>query len=297
MSRTHANALLLLAALFWGSGNVAQQTILRDLGPYMATSLRCAIASLVIVPFVFHGGRHRLPSQASTQILLIFTVVSFATAIVAGQIGIGMTSVTNAGFLWNISVVVTPFAMWLVFQQKPEAKVWPLAMLTLAGAFIMGGGNILSLNVGDLLCIFSAIFYSIWMVLLGELVKRSCSGVLITVLQFASTSLICLAISLLTEINSSVGIQAALPEVVYLGVVSTAIPFLLQSFAQSRTSASEAAILVSAEAIFGAAAAYLLLGESISPAAMLGAGLIATGIVTIQLLGSKQLPLALSVSV
>jgi drug/metabolite transporter (DMT)-like permease len=294
MSRSHANALILLAALFWGSGNVAQQTILRDVGPFMASALRCAIAALVILPFVCRGGNHRLPAQASTISLLVLTVMSFSTAIVAGQIGIGMTSVTNAGFLWNTSVVVAPFVMWLLFKQKPEAKVWPLAMLTLTGAFLMGGGTIRSLNTGDMLCIASAVFYSIWMVLLGELVKRSSSCVLVTFMQFAFATFICIGISALSESNSSAAIQAALPQAAYLGIVSTAIPFLLQGFAQSRTSASEAAILVSAEAIFGAAAAYLLLSESISPIAMLGAGLIAVGIVTVQLPSSKQFSFALS---
>lgn len=43
--------MLLLAAFFWGSGNVANKTVLTDIDPWTAVVLRCLVAVLVLAPF------------------------------------------------------------------------------------------------------------------------------------------------------------------------------------------------------------------------------------------------------
>ncbi|WP_287249706.1 EamA family transporter [Mesorhizobium sp.] len=45
-----ANCLLLLAAAFWGFGNVAQKTVLDHLDPLSAVDMRCLIAGLMAAP-------------------------------------------------------------------------------------------------------------------------------------------------------------------------------------------------------------------------------------------------------
>jgi len=52
MSGAHANLLLLVAALFWGFGNVAQKTVLEHLDPFSAVGLRCLIGGLLILPLM-----------------------------------------------------------------------------------------------------------------------------------------------------------------------------------------------------------------------------------------------------
>lgn len=46
MSKVQANCLLLLAAAFWGFGNVAQKNVLDHLDPLSAVGMRCLIAGL-----------------------------------------------------------------------------------------------------------------------------------------------------------------------------------------------------------------------------------------------------------
>ncbi|TIL78866.1 MAG: EamA/RhaT family transporter, partial [Mesorhizobium sp.] len=50
MSKVQANCLLLLAAAFWGFGNVAQKTVLDHLDPLSAVGMRCLIAGLMAAP-------------------------------------------------------------------------------------------------------------------------------------------------------------------------------------------------------------------------------------------------------
>jgi drug/metabolite transporter (DMT)-like permease len=66
-------------------------------------------------------------------------------------------------------------------------------------------------------------------------------------------------------------------------VFSTAAAFGLQTYAQRHTPASHAAVIVSAESIFGAAGALLLLSERTSAEGIAGAALIIAAIVLISL--------------
>lgn len=82
------------------------------------------------------------------------------------------------------------------------------------------------------------------------------------------------------------GLRGALPELLLLGVVSTGCAYLLQAVAQCHTTASEASVIVSAEALFGAICAFILLGETLSAQGFIGACLIFGGVLAVQI----QLP-------
>lgn len=279
MRRAQANGLLLLAALLWGAGNVAQKTVLEDIGPFTAVGLRCLIAALVLAPFF--APAIAIPKAGEIKCAAM-VIATFAVAVTLYQMASGLTTVTNTGFLVNTSTVITPIAAWLLLRLRTGYMVWPAAGLTLLGAFMMSGEIFVRLNPGDALAIAAAFFYSLWMIYLGQFVTRHGHAGLITLAQFVLTGLACLAIGLNFEPVSIAGLRAAVPELLMLGVVSTGMGYLLQAIAQGYTSASEAAVIVSGEAIFGALCAFILLGETLNNYGLIGAALIIGGIVTMQ---------------
>jgi drug/metabolite transporter (DMT)-like permease len=280
MRRAQANGLLLLTALLWGSGNVAQKTVLEDIGPLTAVGLRCLIAALVLAPLVI---RADIRPKAGAGKCAVVVIATFTLAVTLYQVAAGLTTVTNAGFLVNTATVITPIAAWLLLRQRAGIMVWPAAGLTLLGAYMMSAGAFAKFNLGDGLALASAVFYSLWMIYLGLFVMHYGTAGFITVMQFLAAGLACLAIGLMLEPISLKGLWAALPELLMLGVISTGAGYLLQAIAQCHTSASEAAVIVSGEAIFGALCAFLLLGESLDARGVVGAVLIMGGIATVQL--------------
>jgi drug/metabolite transporter (DMT)-like permease len=283
MTRFQANATLLLAAFLWGSGNVAQQTVLEHIGPLMATGLKSLVAALVILPYCMTRPIPASPLGWHGAIIGLTVILSFCLAFTALQMGYGMTSVTNAGFLVNTATVLTPILAWLLLRNRPGQMVWLAAIATFSGAALMSGASSGSLGPGDLLCLASAVCFAVWMIALGEFVNRYGRAGPVTILQFAATASLCIPLGAVAEAPTLSALGAALPELLYLGIVSTAGGYLLQAIAQRHTSASEAAVIVSAEAVFGALGAYAILGETLTPGRAIGAFLISAGIVLVQI--------------
>jgi len=257
--------------------------VLDHVGPFAAIGLRCLLAAAILVPLVLYEGRPRHGAGFKAMALILLTGVSFAAAVTILQIAYGHTTVTNAGFLVNTTTVMMPFAVWALLGYRPPFLVWPAAMAAVAGAYLMSGGGLSQFSYGDGLCLLSAAFYTVWMVFLGEYVRQFGGAGLLSAIQFALTAAICLPLALVFEAPAQHQLLTALPEIVFLGVVGTGIPYLLQGVAQRHTPACEAAIIVSAEALFGATGAFVLLGERLTPLAAVGAAAIATAIVVVQI--------------
>ena len=68
----------------------------------------------------------------------------------------------------------------------------------------------------------------------------------------------------------------------YIGLVSTAVGYTLQAVGQKHAPPSDAAILLSLEAVFGALFGWMVLGEMLNPVQMIGCILIFLGVIIAQ---------------
>lgn len=290
MTRVTASCVLLLAALCWGAGNVANKTVLQHLDPLTVMSLRCLLAAAVIGPFAWPDLR-RAAGQDWIRSAVALSV-PFALAMLMQQWAYGLTSVTNAGFLVNTATVMTPVLAWLLCGQRVGMAVKWAAPITLVGALLMSGGSLslARINTGDLLCLGSAVGYAVWMVALGQHAVRHGRPLGTTFVQFAVSAALALPLALWTNIPDPAALVGAAPELFMLGVVSTALAFGLMTWAQRYVAAPTAAIIVSAEGIFGALGARVVLGEQTSALGFVGAGLILCAI-ALAALGDRGHPM------
>lgn len=70
------------------------------------------------------------------------------------------------------------------------------------------------------------------------------------------------------------GVQAQAPLIGYLAVVTTALTNWMQAVGQRSVPAERAAIIYAMDPVYAAGFAYLLLGETLGPAGLVGAGII-----------------------
>jgi drug/metabolite transporter (DMT)-like permease len=129
LSRSQANILLLLAAVIWGSTFVIQKLVFigdSQLELFTFTALRFGLGALVVLPFAWHESV-KAYEPINGQTLVVFACIGAVLfgALVLQQIGINLTSVTNAGFLTGLYVIIVPGLALVLFRKHSHWSAWP----------------------------------------------------------------------------------------------------------------------------------------------------------------------------
>jgi len=288
LSRVSANLLLMLVAVIWGSAFVAQSRGMAHVGPMTFTGVRFLIGALVVSPLIWLEWRRLGRLGQSLDKTDAFKIAGLGSMLLMGaamqQIGIGGTSVTNAGFLTALYVPLVPVLSWLVLRQAPHWSVWPGALACVLGAYLLSGAQSLSISQGDGWIIASTLPWAFHVLLVGRVADRIGAPFLVAGGQFLVCGLVALAWAVTWEPVSWAGLQAASGALAYTGVLSVGVAFTAQVVAQRYAHATDAAIVLSAETLFAALFGYWLLGERLSPAGLAGCALIFTSMMAVQLL-------------
>lgn len=284
MSRARANLLLLIAGALWGMGFVAQSTAMDKLGPLTFVALRFAAATLAMLPFALREHRAGPPLGRRDWLRFAGIGVLLFGGMIAQQTGLITTSVTNSGFLTGTYVVMVPFLAVLIYRQWPHPAVWPGAALTLAGIWLLSGGTIATLTVGDWLTLLCALFWALQVLFIARFAADTGRPVTLAVAQFAVCGALALAGAAAFETFDTAAIAAAAPEILYAGIFSGGIAFTLQVIGQRYTTAPQAAIFLSTEAVFAALFGAIFLHERLPPSGLLGCALIFVAILVVELL-------------
>ena len=102
-------------------------------------------------------------------------------------------------------------------------------------------------------------------------------------MQFAICAILGLFFAIALEDIVLTDIMAAVPEILFAGIFGSGVAFTLQVVGQRYTTASQAAIFLSTEALFAAVFAAILLGERIPPIGYLGGVLIFSAILIVEI--------------
>lgn len=229
MSRTSANILLLMAGTIWGMGFVAQQTAMEDIGPMLFIAMRFILAGLAVAPFAYAEMKRKKITSMSAEInrfkgSFFLVGLAFFLAMAFQQVGLIGTSVTNAGFLTALYVIMVPIIMISVLRVAQPVVIWPASILALGGIYLLSGGDLASLNSGDMLIILCSFFWAAHVILTGRVGQKTDLPVTMATIQFFVTAVlafICFAIAstfgLGESIPSSAQLLGALPEILYAG--------------------------------------------------------------------------------
>lgn len=287
MRRLYADVALFFSAAIWGFAFLFQKSAMEHVGPLLFIAARGSVAALVLAPLALREARGRT-ERAPVAFWRVGGAAGMAFFVAAWlqQAGIVTATVTNTGFLTALYVVITPFIAWAVIRRRPGALVWPAVILSALGTWLLGGGSLSAFSQGDLLVALSAGFWALHVVIVGQAsAHRRPIG--FTCVQFLVVAVCAGAATLWLEPIALSGLAAASGEILYVGVLSSALTFTLLTLALQYTPPSEAAVIVSLETVFAAMGAYWLLGERLGPIGWLGALMILAATLVIQLGGAK----------
>lgn len=280
-----ADVLMLVTAIIWGSAFVAQTTGMDHIGPFLYSGLRFALGSLCLLPLVLRRPRGEPKAEPLlTRGLLLgggLMGLALALGINLQQVGLMFTSVTNAGFITGLYVIVVPL-LGLLIGHKTGLGTWLGAVLAVVGMFLLSVSEGFTVASGDWLQLIGAFVWGGHVVLVGIFASRH-DPIRLAFLQFATCSVVSLILALCLEPIEWAAIVAAGPAIVYGGVIAVGIGYTLQVIAQQDAIASHAAIILSLEAVFAAIAGAWLLDESLQMRGYIGCALMLSGMLVAQL--------------
>lgn len=278
-----ADSLLLLAALIWGTGFVAQRLGMEAVGPMLFNGLRFAIGALVLLPWAIRAQRAMISTHRVRDSLHAGLLAGSVLFIAAGlqQVGLLWTSVANAGFITGLYVLFVPI-LGLLARHRTPAGTWSGAILAVVGLYFLSVTETLTVSAGDGLQLLGAVFWAVHVLLLDRYSRRV-PVIALACIQFATCALLSFAAAFVFEPVGLDAIAAAAGAVFYSGLLAVGVGYTLQVVGQRDAPAAHAAILLSLEAVFAALAGWVILGEGLSWRGVVGCSLMMAGMLVAQL--------------
>jgi drug/metabolite transporter (DMT)-like permease len=191
--------------------------------------------------------------------------------------GLERTTVSSTGFITGMYVVLTPVIALLLYRSRIGLAAWGGVALSTAGLAMLSGIHAGSAT-GDLLVLAGAAVYSLQIVLMERYAPRFDALAFTLVEMFAAcVGLGVVAISL-GDLSTPHGwtVWGAL---LVTGVFASALAYLVQTWAQRRTSATRTALVFTMEPVFAALFGYSLAGDRLGAFGWGGCAAIMAGIV------------------
>ncbi len=285
MNRFRADLCLLLTAVIWGTAFIAQKTANATMGQVSFVGARFALSALMVAPLAIREARRSTQAVTRRDVILATLLgLGLFTGSTLQQMAMMTASATNGGFLTALYVVLVPFASWILAGERIRGFVMLACVVSVSGAWLLTyTGEAHTWQQGDILLVVADVAWAFTISLTGLFLRHTQRIFFLAFTQYAITGVLGLAAGLVLEPATYEGWQAAMPSILYAGLVSGGIAFTLQIVAQRHTPAPEAALIMSLESVFAAIAGAMFLGERLTALAMVGCVLILCGVMTAEI--------------
>ena len=290
MNSFQANLILLITALIWGFGFVAQRMGMDHLGPYAFNVCRFLVGALSLLPLLFFLRKNGSASSDFNRSFWKFSIFA-GFALFGGatlqQVGIQYTTVGKAGFITGLYVVIVPI-LGLCLRQKIGRWTVIGCLLAVLGLYFLSIKQDFSIGWGETLVLIGAFFWAVHVQVIGAANKRNLSPIKLALVQYLVCATLNLLLSLLFETFLFDQVILASGAILYAGIVSVGIAFTLQVIAQKKVDPSRAAIILNLEAVFAVLAGWLFFTELLTIKEWLGGSLMFLGMILSQMKGQVQ---------
>lgn len=270
-----AIAGLILVTIIWGGGFVASDMALESLLPFQIMAIRFFLATVLMGGISMRELRGMKKEEIKAGGLMgIALFAGFALQI----IGLQYTTPSKNAFLTALNVVMVPFIAFIICKKKIGVKGIIGAIMAIVGVGILSLERDLTLGVGDGLTLLCAVGFAFQIFLTSEFVKKYRAVILNFVQMCTAFVLSVISLFCFGELKFAVTTKGWL-SVLYLGVVSTTICYLLQTASQRYVDETKAAIILSMESVFGTLFSILILGEVITVRMVIGCVIILTAVI------------------
>lgn len=266
---------MIIATIFWGGSFVFNKIGFRDIPPVTFLFLRFSLATLIMGAFCLH----RLPGL-NLRIIGKGAIVGLALGAVnlSFVLGVSGTTVSRAGFLNNLFVLIIPFLSFFLWRERVDRWNMTGIILALAGLWQLAWGGVEGFNRGDLLSTVCAFFIAVHIILVSRILRDE-DVYLVTLAQFATVAAIgAILVTFLPGKPFRIGPVSA-TALLYCAIFPTVICFTLQNTYQRYTTPTKAGLIYTLDPVWSMLGGVLFLGERLSGREWLGCALIFAAVV------------------
>jgi drug/metabolite transporter (DMT)-like permease len=275
----------LLSSFGWGTGTVVSRVAINDgASPFEISVARGALAGLSVVLFLLASRRLRRPGVVATKVGVVMAVTNMAVPFMMGTIAVQYAS---AGFV-ALPIALIPLAtaalahVFLPAERLTAIKVAGLtvalsgvAVLALSGdsGLDEGGKPLLAVALG----LISVISISAGNIYSKQYAGRY--GVLdVSGIQFLLGAVLLSIAALILDGAVGAGPREAWPEISYLALFATSMPFLLYYWLIRHVSVTYAAAVGYVVPLIAVVTGVIALDEQVQPGIAIGGALILAGV-------------------
>lgn len=235
--------LLATTAVWGGAFLVMKDSLVRqDVYSFLASRFILAAAFMFIYkPKSLTGLDRKFVKRAILIGILLCSGFIFQT------FGLTQTTVSNTGFITGLYLVFTPLISWLLLKREIFKVQWLAVLVATIGLYLISFNGI-SVGIGEILVLISALLFAGQIVALGEWSDGENTYAL-TLIQILVSAVIFFALSLKDGFQLPPD-NAVWSAVFYTAFFATFLGFLIQTKAQSVMSATVAGVLLAMETPF-----------------------------------------------
>lgn len=295
-SNLKGSLILCTAALLWGLAFVVQNRAADKIPPFTFNCLRSFIGAIFL--FAFMGimsikNKDYIPMPKTINKKLLFTGSAVCGTVLAiatnfQQFGIaayptGAPVEARSGFITALYVIVVPILSVFVKKRVPLI-VWLASLVAIGGFYMLclyeGAGGF---YLADILVLFCTFAFSMHIIVVDKYCD-AIGGVRLSAFQFIFCGIVSGIMSLIFELDiiSISSILSVIPEILYMGVVSSGIAYTLQIVGQKYAEPAIASISMSLESVFAALGGWVITGNALKGNEIIGCLLVFAAIVLAQ---------------
>ena len=274
-------------SFIWGTAFIAQDMGMDYIGPFSFIAGRMFLGFIALVPFFFIFEFKKVMKD-HLSLKIIFIYLFFLGFLLFGgnalqQYSLLYTDVANSAIFTIFYVLIVPVLSYYLFSKKIHWSVWPAVLVCIIGGFLLTELNNITVRLGDTLVLLGAFFWAFHIVFISKFLKIFNYPMTIAMGQCLLGSLIAFVPSIAIENISLANLLMEKEELLYAGVLSSGIAFLLQIYSQQNLSPAPVAIIFSLEGVFAAIFGWILLSQFLSGMKIFGIILILSAVIFSQL--------------
>ena len=260
--------LLLTVAAMWGIAFVAMKNTLSrtDVNSFLAA--RFILATVILIA-IKPSALKRINRAFLIKGVIIGVLLS--SGYIFQTFGLTKTTVAKTGFITGLYAVFVPLIAAGLLKRKVTKLQWFAVSLATAGLMFLSFKGI-SIGVGELLVLISAVLFAFHIVSLGEW-SSGLDTYALTILQLGTSAVVTFIASLKSgfHLPPDSGVWSA---IVFTAVFATAFAFIIQTWTQSFMPPTTIAIILTMEYLFAAGFAVVFSHESLTMRTLSGGSMV-----------------------